>query len=134
VQLTYLFAVEGDECWTAVTGLTTDVPNIETIREAAVCQKKRTIMSCFWVASQVKRGGGSAAMPMLKIKLRPYDRKEHSQDSSRLNRAMGQRWLCHAESTGEWVQRRCSLGGMTNKKERPRKIEAAPVIPPVLGY
>jgi len=33
--------VDGDERWTAVTGLTTDVPNIETIRQAAVCQKKR---------------------------------------------------------------------------------------------
>jgi hypothetical protein len=31
----------GDERWTEVTGLTTNVPNTETIREAAVCQKKK---------------------------------------------------------------------------------------------
>ena len=104
MQLSHLLVVEGNERWNKVTGLTTDVPNIESIREAAVCQKKSTIISCFWVAWWVKGGGGSAAMPMPGLKLRPYDRKEHGQDSSRLNRAMGQRWLCHAESTWELVQ------------------------------
>jgi hypothetical protein len=42
VQLALLFAVEGDERWTEVTGLTTDVLSTENIVKAAVCQEKRT--------------------------------------------------------------------------------------------
>jgi hypothetical protein len=34
-----LFAV-GDERWSEATGLTTNIPNVYTIREAAGCQEK----------------------------------------------------------------------------------------------
>ena len=44
MQLSHLLVAEGDERWNKVTGLATDVPNIESIRKAAVCQKKRTII------------------------------------------------------------------------------------------
>ncbi len=39
-NLACLFA--GDERWIEATELTTDLPNIESTREAEVCQEKRT--------------------------------------------------------------------------------------------